>query len=495
MRFLMRSLAGVALLAVTLGLLGLAAATLRDALAARAAAGGPRGPASERVYAVTTARLEPETVQPVLTAYGDLQSARQLELRAATGGTLMEIAPGLRDGGRVAAGEVLYRIDPAAAEAELAFAETDLPAAIAEAEEARIGRELAREEIGASERQRDLRAQALARSEDLRSRGVGTAADLEVAELALATAEQGLTGRRLALAQAEARIERAAIARARAVIARDEAARDLANTVEAAPFAGLLTDVTALPGRLVSVNEKLGLLMDPTALEVVFRVSRAEFARIADAKGEALPLPVTASLDVEGIELSVPGVIDRAGASFGVGQSGRLIYARLDAERAGLFRPGDFLTVRVEEPQLAGVAVVPAAAVSAEGRMLLVGADDRIEEIEVAVLRRQGDRVIVAGAPFGRIYVTARQPALGTGVRVRPVEPGTPLAEEVGQAGEAPSGAMVRLSAEARAGLIAAVEANPRMPEDAKARILAALEAEEVPQSMIDRLQTRRSGG
>jgi hypothetical protein len=54
---------------------------------------------------------------------------------------------------------------------------------------------------------------------------------------------------------------------------------------------------------------------------------------------------------------------------------------------------------------------------------------------------------------------------------------------------------MVRLSPERRAGLIAAVHGNARMPQEAKARILAALEADEVPQSVIDRLETRRSGG
>ena len=39
------------------------------------------------------------------------------------------------------------------------------------------------------------------------------------------------------------------------------------------------------------------------------------------------------------------------------------------------------------------------------------------------ILRRQGDRLIVAGAPFGREYVTERQPQLGPGVLVRPIRP------------------------------------------------------------------------
>ncbi|MCB1371480.1 MAG: HlyD family efflux transporter periplasmic adaptor subunit [Rhodobacteraceae bacterium] len=487
MRFLMRSLAGLTLLVLTLGLLGLAVGSIRQALALREAEAAGGRTAEERVFAVSVDRLEPRTVAPVLTAYGDLQSARQLELRAATAGTLMEIAPGFRDGGRVAAGEVLYRIDPAEAETALALAESDLAAARAEEAEAGVGLDLARQEAAAADRQRDLRAQALARAQDLRNRGVNTAADLEAAELALATAEQAATGRRLAEAQAEARIERAGIATTRAGIARDEAARDLANTVERAPFDGLVADVSAVPGRLVSVNEQLGLLLDPAALEVAFRVSKAEFARLADASGELLPLAVTASLEVEGIELSVPGRIDRAGASVGAGQTGRLIYARLDEGPPGLLRPGDFLTVRVAEPDLEEVAVLPAAAVSPEGRILLLGPDRRLEEVAVRVLRRQGGEAIVADVPFGRDFVTARQPQLGPGVLVRPAGPEA-------AAGALPE-AMVRLTPERRAGLIAAVEANGRMPQEAKARILAALEAEEVPQSMVDRLETRRSGG
>jgi hypothetical protein len=261
----------------------------------------------------------------------------------------------------------------------------------------------------------------------------------------------------------------------------------LANTDEAAPFDGVLAEVDAVPGRLVSPNEKLGMLIDPAALEVAFRVSSAEFARLADSDGGLLPLPVTASLEIDGIALSVPGRIDRAGAAVGAGQTGRLIYARLDADRPGLLRPGDFLTVRVEEPALQDVAVLPATALGPGSTILVLDADARLEEVPVTVLRRQGDAVIVADAPFGRDVVTERQPQLGPGVQVRAAGPGAQAAEPTPEA-------MVRLSPERRAGLIAAVEANRRLPDDARARILAALEAEEVPQSMIDRLE-RRSGG
>ena len=484
MRFAMRSLFGMMLLVLTLGLLAMAVGTITGALATRNADERGREPARERVFAVNVATFEAVTAKPVLTAWGDLRSARTLELRAEAGGTLIELAPGFRDGGRIAAGETLWRIDPADAETALELARSDHAAAIAEEAEALAGLALAREERAASERQRDLRAQSLARAEDLSGRGVGTAAALEDAELALATAEQAVTGRRLALAQAEARIGRSAIATARAAIGVAEAERILADTVAVAPFDGVLTEVDAVLGRLVTVNEKLGVLLDPTALEVAFRVSNGEFARIADAAGDVMPLDVTAILAADGAEVAVAGRIDRTGASSVAGQSGRLIYAALETERLGLMRPGDFMTVRVEEPRLTEVAVLPATAVDAEGGVLLLGEDGRLEAARVTVLRRQGDEVIVADAPFGREFVTERQPQLGAGILVRPLRDGAPEAE-----------AMVRLSPERRAGLIEAVRANGRMPEEAKARILATLESDEVPAAMVDRLESRRSGG
>ena len=489
MRFAMRSLGGLMLAVLTLGLVALAVGTLRQAGQERDAAAGGGRPAEERVFAVNVATFEAVTARPVLTAWGDLRSARTLELRAEAGGTLIELAPGFRDGGSVAAGEVLYRIDPAEAEAALALAESDLEAAWAEAEEARIGLELAIEETAAAERQRGLREQALARSEDLRGRGVGTAADFEAAQLALSAAEQALTGRRLARAQAEARIGRTEIAARRAEIARDEAARNLDNTVALAPFAGVLAEVDVLPGRLVSPNERLGVLIDPDVLEVAFRVSNAEYARLADETGAVRPLDVVASLEVDGVALEVPGRIVRAGASVGAGLTGRLVYARLDAERPGLLRPGDFLTVRVREPELAGVAMVPATALGPEGTILVLDASgERLEEVPVAVLRRQGDDVILGAVPFGRDYVAERLPQLGPGIKVRPIRP------QAGAEAAGTESAEVRLTPERRAGLIAALEARDGMPDEARARLRAALEAETVPQDMIDRLENRGGG-
>jgi hypothetical protein len=55
----------------------------------------------------------------------------------------------------------------------------------------------------------------------------------------------------------------------------------------------------------------------------------------------------------------------------------------------------------------------------------------------------------------------------------------------------APEPAEVTLTPERRAKLIAFVEGNTRMPQDAKTRILAQLNQEKVPTDVVERLESR----
>ena len=142
----------------------------------------------------------------------------------------------------------------------------------------------------------------------------------------------------------------------------------------------------------------------------------------------------------------------------------------------------------VEEPELRFAIRVPATALSADGAVLVVGEEERLEEISVQVLRRQGDDVLIRSRDLvGRDIVAERSPLIGTGIRVRPLQPGA--AEEVP---EAP--ATIALDDERRARLIAFVEGNSRMPADIKTRLLTQLKEPEVPVQMVERLEGRMGG-
>lgn len=502
MRFLRRSLTGLFLVAVTLALLALAAQIMRSAIQERMAQDSFSRPARERVYTVNVADVTPERVVPVLEAFGEVRARRELEIRSQTGGMVVEIGAGLEEGGRVEAGQLLVRVDPSDLEDALALAETDLAEAEAEVENAAAALDIARDDLASARAQVELRAQALARQKDLAARGVGTEAAVETAALAEAAGEQAVLSRRSALANAETRVATAANTLARRKIALAEARRRLAETEVRAAFAGTLSGVTLVEGRLLTANEQIATLVDPRALEVSFRLSTAQYARLVDDRGDLINADVTVRLAVSGLDLVAEGRIDRESAEVGEGLTGRLLFARLDA--APGFRPGDFVTVEIREPALDDVAALPAAAVDSASKVLVLGEENRLEERPVDVLRRQGDNVLVrAGDLAGREVVAQRTPLLGAGIAVRPfrendVAQGAETAGGTGGGGGAASASAgnetITLDPARRDALIAFVKKNPMMPDDAKERILKQLEAEDVPAAMVERLESRMGG-
>lgn len=484
MRFMTRSLLAIVLLSVTVALLAVAVSQVRSAVNERQSREARQRPAQERVFTVNVDTIEIGSAQPVITAFGEISSWRTLELRSATSGRLVALSDVFRDGGAVSKGDLLYRIDPSEAEATRALAASRVEEAEAEISEAAAAVMLAKAELTAATEQLALRDQALLRAQDLKSRGVGTDATVETATLARSSAAQTEIARKQAMAQAEARIVRARIGLDRERISLREAERQLEETAVFAPFDGILTDVSAVQGRLIGNNEKLGSLIDPLALEVAFRVSNAQFSRLIDERGALRSVPITATLDLAGAPVVVSGMVDRAGGEVGDGQTGRIIYATLEPENAQPLRPGDFMRVEIAEPPLENVAVVPASAVSADGRILLLHNEDRLESANVDILRRQGDDVIITGVEAGRDYVLRLQPQLGAGVKVKAFHAGTGLIEVE----------MVELAPERRAKLVAAVEGNAYIPNDVKTRILGQLAEQQVPANVVARLEARMGG-
>ncbi len=486
MRFLTRSLMGLFLLALTLGLLAAAALIIGNAVQERMAGGGTAMPGAEREFTAAVVPVTPSQIVPQMQVFGEIRARRTLELRTPQAGTVIWLADGFEDGAAVKAGQPLLRLNPAEAQATRDLAQSDLVRAEAELAEARRALVILRDELAAAGARARLQQQALARQQDLAERGVGSAAAVEQAALAASSADQAVLAERAALSAAESAVALAETAVSRQAITLAEAERALAETELRAEFDGVLDGVAVVAGGNVTANEALGQIIDPSALEVSFRLSTAQFARLMGPDGALLDLPVAIRLDVSGVDISATGQLARVGAAVGAGQTGRLVYAALNAAQG--FRPGDFVTVTISEPALDGVASLPAGAVGADGTVLALGADDRLEAVPVSVLRRQDDNVIIeAGALAGREVVSERSPLLGAGIRIRPVRPGATLQAQ-------PAAELVELTDERRAALVAMVEANSRMPQDAKARVLAQLAQDKVPADVIARLEQRMGG-
>ncbi|MCV0424502.1 MAG: HlyD family efflux transporter periplasmic adaptor subunit [Roseibium sp.] len=505
MRFLMRGLVGLALMAIMIGFVGFGGLRLYEAMTTEETA--RRRPASERSYTVNVAELTPEAISPITTAYGQVESWRTLQLRASSEGRLVDVASKFRDGAAVAKGELLLRIDPANAEFQYLDAEAALADAGAQKTEAEEAIIVAEQELEAARRQLALRKQALERQIQLKDKGYSTAVQVETEELAVASLEQALNNRLQSVITARKLIERMDLTVQRAELALENAERVLNETTLVAPYEGYLSEVDATLGRRVSTSETLALLIDPAALEVKFSLSTSEFSRLLDASGNLIKAPVTVTLELGPRSVEIPGHIDRAAAVVSEGEAGRTLFAMLDLEPGTVLRPGDFVKVGVEEPELREVAVVPSAAVTEDGRLLVVDDGDRIREIKTKILRRVGNEVVLADVPFGTDYVRERLPQLGTGLKVTPrrtdgVGTAAPMTAEAPRANRGsgadetgPPGDLVALEPERRAALIEQLN-NSNLPENRKARLLALLNKPMVPKDLIDRLEQRhgRSG-
>ncbi|MAT87661.1 MAG: efflux transporter periplasmic adaptor subunit [Aestuariivita sp.] len=486
MRFFRKSLVGLMLLSLCLGLLAYAGQMVTAALQERAGNGKRTPQKRERMFTVNIVSAEPQSIAPVLEAFGEIQSRRSLDLRMAKGGQVILLSENFVEGGQVQAGEVLVQLRKSDAQSALARADADVIDAIAEVAEAQRALDLVTDELQAAREQNDLRQRAMVRQLDLKKRGVGTSAAVETAELAVSSTNQLVLSRRSAVDQVKARGAQAKTRLARAKLAQGDAKRGVADTALIAEFSGVLSGVSLVKGGLVSPNEKLGRLIDPDDLEVSVRISTEQYARLLDDDGRLISSPAKVFMDVSGSDLNADAILDRESGSVGAGQTGRVVFAALKEPR-GLMS-GDFVTLNITEPVQNYVMKFPASAVNANDELFFIGNEGRLQSQVVQVVRRQGNDVLVrARGLAGKEVVAELTPVLGAGIKVKAVK-----SDGASNLPEEP--ATVELSPERRAKLIAAIESNAYIPEDAKKRILKQLKMEKVPKRVVERIESRMGG-
>jgi hypothetical protein len=481
MRFFRRGLFGLFLTALTVGLLLVGVYIFQNAQNEQANRKGKRTE-RERSFSVNVMPIKIGTISPELIAFGEVVSGRTLELRTSASGALVEMSPNFREGGAVARGDLLFATDPASASAILALAETELREAEAELSEARDALILSNDELKAAERQFALRLQAADRQKNLRSRGVGTESALESAELSASSAETAALGKRQGVANAKARINRAQTGLTRRQINVAEAQRKLEDLSVHATFNGVLTNVSGVLGGLTNANERLADLIDPNALEVSFRISSAQFANLSGATGGIKAANVEVLFT--GLPKPIPATVERSSAAVGEGLTGREIFARLTGDQVTSVRTGDFVSVKISEPALDGVAQIPATSANANGEVLVVGDDNRLTAANVTILRKQGNNIIVrAHGLSGQRIVAQRAPQLGVGILIVPRDPNAKLDAEPKEPES------VKLTAEQQVKMMEFVKGG-QMPDGVKKRMLKQIETGAVSKRMYDRISS-----
>ena len=383
-------------------------------------------PPQERVWSVKVTEVVRRDVQPKIRVFGEIAAGREAEIRAMVAGRLVKLAPEFRNGTFIRTGMPLAVIDPVDYEIGLAERRAELKQAEALLREYRRELEWEAQLLANAERQVELAERGLARSNSLALSGRESQKVRDDSEMALAAAEQTRMQRSQAKARLSARIEqqRAAYQRAQAVLASAE--RDLAHTQVVAPFDGHLADVKLALGQRVAVGESLGRLLAAAELEARFEIPEADFARLLDTAESADSTQAVIGQKVEIAwqlgeqSLEFDGVISRIGAEIDAAMGGIELFAILaeNASEAGL-RAGAFVEVRVDDIEYRSVFVLPAKAVSDDGRAYLLDGE-RLRAVEVKVLRKIGDEVVVdAALDDGAAIVATQFAGIGPGLKAR----------------------------------------------------------------------------
>lgn len=348
---------------------------------------------SSRPVEVETARVERGAVEEIVanTRAGTVKARLRSKLSPQTGGLVVALPH--RKGERVAAGDLLLKLDDRVQRAQLELAEKELQAARSRAQEACEAAELAKREWA--------RGQALA------SEGVVSAQNLD---LLAARRDQS----RAACVAAQALVEQA---QAHVRVAKAQ----LALTELRAPFSGIVAELSTEVGEWITpappgvpIPPVIDLL-DPSSLYVVAPIDELDVARVAVGQEVRLSVDPRPGVTLSGkVSKISPYILD-------VTEQNRTADVEVEfapgQDLAGVL-PGASADVEIIVFRKENALRVPTSAVG-EGRKVLVLAGGKLEERHLTTgLANWQWTAVVAGLAEGEEVVVSRdRPEIAPGVR------------------------------------------------------------------------------
>ncbi|MEM8877248.1 MAG: efflux RND transporter periplasmic adaptor subunit [Pseudomonadota bacterium] len=395
----------------------------------------PARPVVERSYAVNTLAIELTDHRPELTLYGTAVAARRAELRALVAGEVVWMNPALQEGGVVAEGEQLLRVDRFDYQGALREAKANRAEAEARLNEISAKIALEMDLIESARTQLEIAERDLARVEELTERGALSQKSADDRLLVVTSSQEALSQR-----ENQLDIDRARAVQQQAVIDRLDwkvtyAERNLDNTVLNAPFDAAVTSANAERGRLLSINDVVATLIDRRFVDVRFTLTDNQYGRIADESGSVTGRDVTVTWRAGGVPRSFPAIVQRVIAEIESTRGGVDVFARIDesAFSAGslLLRPGAFVEVAIADQVYRDAARVPATALYGTDKVFVIR-DGRLAARTVQIIGRSGDDLLIRGAlSDGDRVIVTRITEAGEGLKVEDLSLTAPVADEV----------------------------------------------------------------
>jgi len=381
------------------------------------------------VETTTTRVSRVESLRSVVTASGEIVPARYADIGANMMGRLVALA--VKEGDRVAAGQLLARIDPVQAAASAAAAQAGLAALEADAQAAANQQRMSAAAVDEAKARAIEAANALTRARQLRDAGLMAASDFDRADAAAAAAQAQVTSAIATLDKNAAAVD---AARRRASQGQAERARTRDQLQKAditAPLAGVVTRLDVEVGEMVVIgvqNQPGTILMtisDLSAINAEVKVAEADVMRLAVGQPSTITLEAVP-------EARLSGTVVEIGASalpfVGTQAAARefRVKVQLDASSVAL-RPGLTCDAEITAAEKRNVLAVPLQAVvdrnGTRGVFVVDGTVARFTPVTTGIIG--GLSIEVAGVSEGAEIVSGPIQALrtitdGTAIRRTP---------------------------------------------------------------------------
>ncbi len=370
----------------------------------------------ERSFTVATITAQPETFRQEILAFGEVVAALNLNIRAPAAGEVIFVAPNLRPGGFLEAGQVLVKVDPfdyelARSDAQTALA--DARSSLAEEEEQLRIQTL---NIEFAQNSLDLAEADLERAKTLFASGSVTSQQLESRELLLFQRDQALRQ-----AQSETILRNQGVLRRQSAIENalrslERADRALAETTIITPFDAVVVSSNVVPGATFGQGEEVASVYQANALEVRFTLSQNQYGELLSEGLIGRKLEVI--WDVKPEIISASGTISRIGAQINAADGGVELFAVLDREVQTSILPGAFVSVNLTGRSFENVLSIPETSLYSDGQFYVIE-DGRMRSVQAKVLARNGENLIVdADVEAGAQIIVTRITQAGDGVLV-----------------------------------------------------------------------------
>jgi len=273
----------------------------------------PAPEVQERIWRVEVERAQPQRLAPELTLYGRVETPDLLRATASAAAWVIEVA--VRDGDRVAAGDVLLRLDERDFASRIAQVEAQIAELQAQLASERNRHDTDRLALEQEQRLLTLARDAVARQERLKTQRVGAEQALDEAEQAAVQRALAVTSREQSMADHPARV-RALEARLASNQARlDELELEFERATIRAPYDGIVSGVDVTVGDQVAKGAVLARMFALDSLQVRARIPAPYQAELVTALAGQGSLPATAAIGDTTLPLKLARIAGEAGPS------------------------------------------------------------------------------------------------------------------------------------------------------------------------------------